>query len=349
MAQPHASLELPAMRESAWSCHPWVAQRRGRLSFALQAVAGMPTNDPGRQLIRLGTLAEALGYDAFFLGDHPAVAPECWLHLTAIACGTKRISLGPMVTAVPYRPPLLTARLASDLDRLSRGRLVLGLGIGWNRAAYGLGANEFAQLGLPYGSVAERQAALEEAIQLMRTVWTAADSVSFAGAAYRAEDAPPMPPVQTSGPPTVIAGSGDRTLRQVARFADVCNFGGGPAGKVNTPAQARERLAVLRAQCRTIGRPYEDILKTHFTHWIILAPDEERAAAKVRRYFSDGIEPFWQDLLVWGTPQSVARHFLEFADAGIDYFILQTVDPNDEETIRLAAEALGPLLLNAAQ
>lgn len=342
-------METRTMIEPARACHPWVAQRRGRLRFALQGVAGMPTIDPGEQLIRLGTLAEKFGYDAFFLGDHPAVAPECWLHLAAVACRTQRIGLGPMVTAMPYRPPLLTARLAADLDRLSQGRLVLGLGIGWNRAEYGLGANEFAQLGLRYQSVAERQAALEEAISLMRAVWTSNDPVSFQGDAYQVEDAEAISPFQAAGPPIVIAGSGDRTLRQVARFADACNFGGGPAGKVNTPAQARERLAALEAHCRAIGRPYEDILKTHFTHWLILAEDEARAAAKVRRYFSDGIEPFWQDLLVWGTPQSVARRYREFADAGVEYFVLQTVDPGDEETIRLAAEALAPMVATSPE
>ena len=325
-------------------CHPWVAERRDRVRFALQGVAGLPTAEPGRQLIRLGTLAEELGFDAFHLGDHPATAPECWLHLTAIALATARIRLGPLVAAAPYRPPLLTARLASDLDRLSGGRLVLGLGIGWNLADYGLGTNEFDQMGLPYPAVADRQAALEEAVTVIRGVWTTDAPFAFEGAYYRARAARVASPLQPGGPPLVIAGSGNRTLGQVARLADACNFGGGPAGRVGTPEQARHRLALLRRRCAEVGRPYDDVLKTHFTHWVILAPDEGRAVAKLRRYFPDGIDPFWRGMLVWGTPQSAARHFRGFVEAGIQYFVVQVVDPEDEETVRLFAGAVAPMI-----
>lgn len=328
-------------------CHPWVAERRDTISFGLQAVAGMPTAEPGRQLIRLGQLADELGFDAFFLGDHPANAPDCWLHLCAIALTTSRVRLGPLVAAVPYRAPVLTARLASDLDRLSDGRLILGLGIGWNRADYGMGTNEFAQMGLDYPSVADRQAGLEEAIAVIRGAWSA-DGVSFTGAHYRAQDARVEPPRQPGGPPLVIAGAGARTLRQVARFADACNFGGGPAGKVDTPDQARQRLATLRRACAEIGRPYDDILKTHFTHWLILAGDEDAATAKMRRYFPNGLDSFWGASLVWGTPESAARHFHGFVEAGIRYFVVQVVDPEDEETVRLFAEIVAPMIAGVA-
>jgi len=100
--------------------HPWVIERRGGIRFALQAVAATDDPEPGAAEIAAGQLAEELGYDAFFLGDHPAWAPESWLHLSVIASQTRRIRLGQMVAAVPYRTPLLTARLQSDLDRLIR-------------------------------------------------------------------------------------------------------------------------------------------------------------------------------------------------------------------------------------
>lgn len=329
-------------------CHPWVAEWRDRVGFALQGVAGMPASEPGRQLVRLGLLAEELGFDAFFLGDHPATAPECWLHLGSIAAHTERVRLGPLVAAVSYRPSLLTARLASDLDHLSDGRLVLGLGIGWNMADYGLGMNEFTQMGLAYPPVAERQAALDEAVAVIRGAWTSGIPFTFAGAHYRAEGAQVAAPRQRGGPPLVIAGAGDRTLRQVARLADACNFGGGPAGRVDTPEQARERLAALQRACAESGRPYDDILKTHFTHWIILAPDEDRAAAKLRRYFPDGLDSFWGNSLLWGTPEAAVNHFQGFVAAGIQYFVVQVVDPEDEETVRLFAADVAPVVAGAA-
>lgn len=306
----------------------------------------MPTADPGRQLVRLGQLAEELGFDAFFLGDHPANAPECWLHLCAIAVSTKRVRLGPLVAAVSYRPPVLTALLASDLDHLSDGRLVLGLGIGWNRAEYGLGTNEFGQLGLAYPSVADRQASLEEAIAVIRGVWSAETPFSFTGNHHQAEGAQVAIPCQPGGPPLIVAGAGNRTLRLVARAADACNFGGGPAGNVDTPDQARERLAALRQFCAEIGRSYDDILKTHFTHWVILAPDEEEATAKLRRYFPNGLDSFWGQSLVWGTPEKVARHYGRFVEVGIQYFVVQTVDPEDIETIGMFADVVAAMVVD---
>lgn len=329
---------------AARPCHPWVAEQRQRIGFALQGVAGMPTAEPGRQLVRLGHLADALGFDAFFLGDHPANAPECWLHLGVIAATTSRIRLGPLVSAVPYRPPLLTARLAADLDHLSGGRSILGLGIGWNRAEYELGTNEFSQMGLVYSGTAHRQDALEEAVALIRGVWTNETPFTFAGAHYRAEGAKIGAPYQTGGPPLIIAGAGDRTLRQVARLADASNFGAGPAGNLDTPDQTRQRLAVLRRSCAEIGRDYDDILKTHFTHWILLAADEHQVKAKLHRYFPDGVGSFWGSMLVWGTPETAVDHFRGFVAAGIQYFVVQVIDPEDEETVRLFAEVVAPLV-----
>ncbi|MGI9255184.1 MAG: LLM class flavin-dependent oxidoreductase [Thermomicrobiales bacterium] len=179
-------------------CHPWVAGLEGRAAFALQAVARGDQPAPGRQLIHAGQLADRYGFDAFFLGDHPAWAPDVWLHLTTVALNTERIRLGQMVAAVPYRTPLLTARLQSDLDHLSDGRSILGLGIGWNAADYGLGANEFDRMGIPYPSTPERQAALEEAIHIIRGLW-GTEPFTWAGVHYRASEANITPPVQVKG------------------------------------------------------------------------------------------------------------------------------------------------------
>ena len=325
--------------EAVRPCHPWVASWRGRVGIALQAVARPNQADPGGQLIHAGELAEKHGYDAFFLGDHPAWAPEVWLHLAVIARATRRVRLGQMVAAVPYRSPLLTARLASDLDHLSGGRSILGLGIGWNAADYGLGANEFARMGLSYPPARERQAALEEAVTIIRGLW-GDRPFTFAGSHYHVHEANVPAPLQRPEPPLVIAGGGARTLDQVARLADCCNFGPGPAGGTDTPDDARQKLATLRTACEAVGRPYDDVLRSHFTHWLILAPSEAAVAAKVRRYFPDGLDAFWGAYLVAGTPAAVASHYQGFVDAGIAYFVLQTLDPHDEETVALAATEL---------
>src|SRR6185437_9996571 len=102
-----------------WQLSPWVAEHRGRIGFALQVFPIDTKVDPARHLLAAGRLAEDLGFDALFLGDHPAWALECWVHLAALAVQTEHIRLGVNVLAVPFRHPVLTARLAADLDNLS--------------------------------------------------------------------------------------------------------------------------------------------------------------------------------------------------------------------------------------
>jgi alkanesulfonate monooxygenase SsuD/methylene tetrahydromethanopterin reductase-like flavin-dependent oxidoreductase (luciferase family) len=141
-----------------WTASPWVEQHLDAVSFALQVFPIDTPVDPAAHLLAAGRLAEDLGFDAFFVGDHPAWALDPWLHLAALAVTTRRIGLGVNVCCALYRHPVLTARLAAVLDNLSNGRLFLGLGNGWD-------ANEFANLGLPFLPARERQVALAEAIE----------------------------------------------------------------------------------------------------------------------------------------------------------------------------------------
>jgi alkanesulfonate monooxygenase SsuD/methylene tetrahydromethanopterin reductase-like flavin-dependent oxidoreductase (luciferase family) len=110
--------------------HAWVRQFRERVGWGLQTFARPDDPAPAQSILAAGRLADALGFDAFFIGDHPAYAPEAWLHLAALAVQTNRVCLGSVVLCAGYRPPVLTARLAADLDNLSGGRAILGLGHG---------------------------------------------------------------------------------------------------------------------------------------------------------------------------------------------------------------------------
>jgi alkanesulfonate monooxygenase SsuD/methylene tetrahydromethanopterin reductase-like flavin-dependent oxidoreductase (luciferase family) len=125
------------------SIHPWVEEHRHRVSFGLQVFPTETRTNPGRYLIAAGHLAEHLDFDAFFVADHPAWGLEGWVHLTTLVAKTERICLDTNVTCIFYRHPVLVARLASDLDHLRGGRLILGLDCGWD-------ANEFAKLGIPF-------------------------------------------------------------------------------------------------------------------------------------------------------------------------------------------------------
>src|SRR3954470_24782178 len=201
--------------------HPWVEARRSTINFALQVEARPDDPTPSQSMLKAGRLAEELGFDAFLAADHPSWQSEPWLHLAALAISTERIGLGTMVSSVLYRPPVLTARLASDLDHLSNGRLVLGLGIGWDAAALGWGTNEFDRMGLPFPTTRERQEALAEAVTILQGVW-GAEPFTFTGRHFRVKDAQVPRPWQ-GVPPIVIAGAGERTLQQVALLGDGCN------------------------------------------------------------------------------------------------------------------------------
>ncbi len=333
------------MAEVRTDAHPWVRQFADRIGFGLQVSSRGDDPNPGRSLLRAAQAADQSGFDAFFLGDHPAWAPEVWTHFGAIAVSTERIRFGPMVAANPYRPPLLTARIVSDLDHLSEGRVINGLGIGWNAAAYGLGSNEFDRMGLPYPATRDRQLALAEAIELMRQLWSG-QPVDFEGEFYTARGARVSPPLQQPEPPLVLAGGGERvTLRQVARLADACNFGAGPAGGCESPRDAARKHSALKRHCEELGRPFDAVLRTHFTHWLMLAPDERALADKLAHYFPDGLDSFWGPMLVRATPESAVDYFQAFADAGSRYFVVQVIDPYDDETFSLLMEQVAPRVM----
>src|SRR5215216_4412671 len=182
--------------------HQWVRDFRHRVGWGLQAFALPDDPDPAPRLMAAGRHADTLGFDAFFLGDHPAYAPEVWLHLGALAVQTSRVRLGSVVLCSGYRPPVLTARLAADLDNLSGGRVILGLGHGWN-------ATEFAQLGLDFPPVPQRQAALTESIEIIRGVW-GSEPYSYRGQFHTTErERVVPPPVMQPSPPIILAGAGE--------------------------------------------------------------------------------------------------------------------------------------------
>ena len=324
--------------------HQWVREFRHRVGWGLQAFALPHDPDPAPRVMAAGRLADTLGFDAFFLGDHPAYAPEVWLHLGALAVQTSRVRLGSVVLCAGYRPPVLTARLAADLDNLSGGRAILGLGHGWN-------ATEFAQLGLPFPPVPERQAALAESIEIIRGVW-GTEPFSYRGRYHSTERERVVPsPVQQPAPPLILAGGGERTaLRLVARYADACNFGPGHAtGLVRTSDEVRRKNGVLDRYCEEIGRDPRSVLRTHFTSWLMLAPTEAAARAKLDHYYPEGINEEQQFSRVVGTPAQVAAYYQSLVDAGMEYFVVQTLDAADTETIELLAREVMPRVLPASE
>lgn len=324
-------------RQPQPSAHPWVERFRDRVGFGIQAVAWNDDRNPSDSVIRAGKLCEQLGYDAIFVGDHPGYQTEPFLHLAAIAAQTTTINLGSVVNCVYHRHPVMTARLAADLDRISNGRVILGLGIGWND-------KEFAQLGIPFPTVPERQAALDEALEILNGVW-GPEPFTFRGNHWWTEGGHVLPrPVQQPSAPLMVAGAGERvTLRQVAQYADACNFGSGRnVGRVKDADGVQKKFDVLRAHCERFGRDYESILRSHFTTWLIVRRTPEEADARLQAYYPNGMTADQRATRITGSPEQITAYFQELADAGMQYFVVQILDAADEETIHLLATEVMP-------
>ena len=334
-----------------------MAEHRDHVAFQLHVLPAPTDPAQGRHPLAAGRLAEDLGFPAFSTGDHPNVIVDPWLHLGVLATLTSRIRLGVVTACTAYRPPLLTARLAADVDRLSDGRLLLGLGAGWL-------PSEFAAFGLTYPPARARLRAFEEALAIIRGAW-GPEPFTYQGRYHSATDARVAPPpVQRPGPPLLIGGGGEQiTLRLVAQYADACNVGpGGATGNARTPEEVRHKLAVLRGHCEAVGRPYETVLRTHWTTWLILAEDERRAQAKLERMGPTlrawGTDPEqarqraaeeWPGFILLATPERAVAYYQAFADVGMQYFVVEVMDATDEETIRLLAQEVAPKVRASGQ
>jgi alkanesulfonate monooxygenase SsuD/methylene tetrahydromethanopterin reductase-like flavin-dependent oxidoreductase (luciferase family) len=255
--------------------------------------------------------------------------------LAALAAETTRIRLISLVSCVYYRHPLLIARGAADIDRMSGGRFVLGLGVGDD-------VPEFGQLGLPFPPAAERHLALSEAAEAIQGLLSGEPQTR--GGLFPMTGATLKPgPVQQPRIPLLIGGGGERfTLRQVARYADVSNFGPHEwVGNAFDPADVRRKYEVLRGYCDEIGRPYEAVLRSHWTPLLTLAPthdqlDRKRQAARIP-------DAKLNTQPLFATPDEAIAHYGRLIDAGAEYF-LASVNGQDQETVDLLAERVVPAL-----
>jgi alkanesulfonate monooxygenase SsuD/methylene tetrahydromethanopterin reductase-like flavin-dependent oxidoreductase (luciferase family) len=315
--------------------HPWVAEAERRIRFGIvHPLLGSDLAWP--EVNRCVQQAEALGFDSYWFSDHPLLNADCWTRIAALAATTRAIRLGTMVTCIYYRHPVLLARIVADIDRMSDGRVVLGVGMGDF-------APEFAQLGLPFPPTPARQEALEEAIDIVRGVW-GEEPFTLDGEHFQVHGARiEPPPAQQPRVPILIAGAGERvTLRQVAAFANASNFGPNPhTGAVFGVEAARRKFAVLREQCARIGRPFGSILRTYWSPPVILAETGDELRQKTAAISADE-HRFYGDQMTIGTPEEVIPHFQRLIDAGFQYFILHT--RADLETARLLAERVLPAL-----
>jgi alkanesulfonate monooxygenase SsuD/methylene tetrahydromethanopterin reductase-like flavin-dependent oxidoreductase (luciferase family) len=291
-------------------------------------VQGLGTTDPER-LAHDARLAEALGFDMFCLADHlhgdrPTVEP--WTALTWVAAATTTIEVMPNVLGLPYRAPAVTAKMAETLDRLSAGRLVLGLGTGGYDA-------EFTAFGLAERTPRQKVDALAEALRITKGLWNE-PVFSYEGAHFSVREARVEPKPQHQIP--VWLGSyGPRSLRLAGALAD----GWIPSlGRIGL-----DRLRVMRAEVRgaaeAAGRdPDEITCAVNLVVTFDATADQDAASAAA----SSGM--VWRP--VSGNSETIAERLIEVAQAGFTFFNLIPNGPRCLE--RFAAEVMPVVRREAA-
>jgi alkanesulfonate monooxygenase SsuD/methylene tetrahydromethanopterin reductase-like flavin-dependent oxidoreductase (luciferase family) len=288
---------------------------------------------------------ERLGFHSLFRSDHyfGGVQKETidpYLALVMAANESDRLRLGTMVSPVTFRRPVDVGRMAQQLDALSNGRFVLGLGIGWMKA-------EHMIYGLDFPSVDERYARLDEAIQLMRELWYSDNGV-FDGHFFQVSgtDSQPHPP--RGRPPILIGGTGPvRTLGMVATYANEWNA---------TPVTAhrfRELNNTLADHCDRLDRDPTDIRRSMLL-FATCGPDHAYRELATRRYLdmvSGGDPNFTLDDAAtrghppWmGTSQQLVDYLGELADVGVEEVVLENLCHETDEFFEWLAEDVRPHL-----
>jgi probable F420-dependent oxidoreductase len=199
--------------------------------------------------VSVARAAQDLGFDFVSLNDHvhgPDPRLEAWTALAWIGAATSRIRLATRVLGVPYRHPAIVAKMAETFDRLSAGRLILGLGAG-------SGEDEFRALGLAALSLRERIEGLEEAIQIVRGLWTG-QAYSFQGKRYRVSGAQ-LQPKPAHRIPIWLGNHGRRGLELTGRLAD----GWIPSLAYAPPEEVGDMVAIVRQSARDAGRDPHDV------------------------------------------------------------------------------------------
>ena len=298
--------------------------------------------------------AEGAGLDGVFSCDHlldgsliesqrgcPPDIYESWTVLSALASVTQRISLGTSIASVPYRYPGVLAKAAVTLDHISDGRVILGLGAGWNE-------KEFEKHGVPWASAGTRLAMLEEAVDVIQGIWRI-PGYSSGGRFWSVRDAECNPaPTQVGGPPIWVGGVGARARRLVAERCD----GWLP---VFVSAQEYSELGrKLDADIIMGGRKVSDVAHAYLCFASVRETDVEagRVAAPFMRDLAshrvDGSRTLdVSGTCVVGSVDTAVRRCREYADAGVDYMVFGIMPMEREaylENIELLGAGVLPLL-----
>ncbi|MFT5222399.1 MAG: F420-dependent oxidoreductase-like protein [Glaciecola sp.] len=259
-------------------------------------------------VLEVATYAEKHGWDGIWIADHFMANTEdasgdmleCWAVMAALAVAVPRVRLGTLVCGNTYRHPAVLANQAASVDVISGGRVILGIGGGWQE-------NEHRKYGLDYFTVGERLRRLDEACQVIKAL-TTQERATFKGEFYELDDAPLEPRPVQSPLPLMVGGGGEKvTLRIAAQYADEWNVWG-------TPETLRRKIGILEAHGERLGRDPAEIHKT--ANALIALSDDQDEVDRLR----DNAGPGPPTLI--GTAAELTDIAGQYADAGVNEFIV---------------------------
>ncbi len=296
---------------------------------------------------RIVRATEDSGFESLWRSDHfhslsgprDRDALETFISLVLAAEESERIRFGPLVASMTFRHPSLLARMAAQLDELSGGRFILGVGAGWN-------AGEHEAFGLPFPSLRERMDRLEEGVQVVLAL-LGDEPATFEGRYYRLHEALSYPKPLQRPLPLLVGGRGERrTLQIVARHAQEWNFAGIDLDEY------RRLTDVLAAHCDEAGRDASDVRHSQMAGFVI-GRDEAEQRAHLKRVVAQvpafGQQPFEEALPVleargWlvGSPDAIVEEIGRREEAGITRIMLQHHAMTDFASLELIASRVLP-------
>ena len=288
---------------------------------------------------RIAAAVEDLGYAGLYRSDHftnrnppDRDSLELWVSLAWLASHTRRIEFGPLVSPISFRHPALTARMAAAVDDLSGGRLVLGLGAGWQEREHHIFG--FDLLGLP-----QRIDRFEEGLEVITRLLRSETPVDFAGDYFHLEQAILLPrPQRPGGPPVLIGARGSRrTLPLVARFADEWNAFEISSDKFIRLNRLLDQHLVER------GRQPHQVRRSLMTNCVFGKDTAEvRRQVEARTYARFTPEEFRQRGAVVGTAPEFVEQLGKWAEAGLQRIMLQWLDLDDLDGLETIARDVLP-------
>ncbi|NIN53074.1 MAG: LLM class flavin-dependent oxidoreductase [Nitrososphaeria archaeon] len=321
-----------------------------KFGVLIQFVSDLGLEATFESIMKVAKTSDVRGLHSLWVPDHlmditgaePIVAPsksegssligkvfEAWTTLSALSVLTERIRLGTLVTSNQLRWPSLLAKMATNVDIMSRGRLTLGIGAGWFR-------DEYIAYGIPWNRHRVRIERLKEGVKVIKALWTQ-ERVSFEGRYYKLSDAVLEPkPVQTPHPPLWLGGGSEEILRLVVELGDGVDF------DIHKPLEeVREKITTLKKLCKEAGKESKNIdISTHAMAVVAPTTDEAvEAAGPYAKALNVPLDIFIETYFV-GSPDELISKIERYAEVGFTQLCFR-FEP-DLNSIKIFTEKVMP-------